>query len=116
LGEADVRGLNSEPVFKIILSLFRREKDLIFQDLQREIGPVLSRRLSQALLAKGCPATLEEVRDCVCALKTQAKENELKELQTRIARQEKEDGNGTMAVLLKAKQDLLMQILALRNP
>ncbi len=116
LGDADIRGLNSEPVFKIILGLFRKEKDLIFQDLQREIGPVLSRRLSQALLAKGCPATLEEARDCICALKTKAKENELKELQTQIARQEKEDGYGTMAVLLKEKQDLLRQILSLRNP
>ncbi len=116
LGDADIRGLNSEPVFKIILGLFRKEKDLIFQDLQREIGPVVSRRLSQALLAKGRPATLEEARDCICALKTKAKENELKELQTQIARQDKEDGLGTMAVLLKEKQDLLRQILALRNP
>jgi DNA primase len=116
LGEADVRGLNSEPVFKIISGLFRKEKDLIFQDLQREIGPVLSRRLSQALLAKGSPATLEEARDCVCALKTKAKEDELKDLQTRIARQEKEGVNGTLAGLLKEKQDLLRQILSLRNP
>jgi DNA primase len=116
LGDADVRGLNSEPVFKIIGGLFRKEKDLIFQDLQREIGPLLSRRLSQALLAKSRPATLEEARDCVCALKTKAKENELKDLQTRIARQEKEGGSGTIAVLLKEKQDLLRQILALRNP
>jgi DNA primase len=114
LGEADIKGLNSEPVFRIIRGLFRKEKDLIFQDLQREIGPALSRRLSQALLAKGRPATLEEARDCVCALKTQAKEGELKDLQARIARQEKE--GGTMSVLLKEKQDLLRQILALRNP
>jgi DNA primase len=114
LGEADIRGLNSEPVFRIILGLFRKEKDLIFQDLQREIGPALSRRLSQALLAKGRPATLEEARDCVCALKTQAKETELKDLQARIARQDKE--GGTMSALLKEKQDLLRQVLALRKP
>ena len=114
LGEADIRGLNSEPIFRIIQGLFRKEKDLIFQDLQREIGPALSRRLSQALLAKGRPATLEEARDCVCALKAQARECELRELQARIARQDKE--GGAMSVLLKEKQDLLRQILALRNP
>jgi DNA primase len=114
LGEADTKGLNSEPVFRIIRGLFRKEKDLIFQDLQREIGPALSRRLSQALLAKGRPATIEEARDCVCALKAQARECELRELQARIARQDKE--GGAMSVLLKEKQDLLRQILALRNP
>jgi DNA primase len=113
LAEADVRGLNSEPIFKIILGLFRKEKDLIFQDLQREIGPLLSRRLAQALLAKEKPATLEEARDCVCALKAQVKERELQALQGRIARREKE--GGATAGLLREKQDLLKQILALRN-
>jgi DNA primase len=116
LADEDLKGLKSEPVFRIIGGLFRKEKDLIFQDLQKEIGPSLSRRVGQALLAKSRPATIEEARDCLCALKSKAKENKLKAIQSEIASLEKRGEDGSIAVLLKEKQELLMQILALRNP
>jgi hypothetical protein len=115
LGEEDIQGLKSEPVFRIIFGLYRKDKNLIFHDLQKEIGPALSRRVGQALLAKGGPATAEEARDCICALKTKAKEMKLIGLQAEIARQEKRGEVASITALQRRKQDLLKEILALRN-
>jgi len=66
--DEDFEGLKSEPIFRIILDHYKKDKDLIFHELQKEIGPSLSRQLSQALLEKGNPPTIEEALDGLCAL------------------------------------------------
>jgi DNA primase len=112
--EDDFKGLKSEPIFRIINVSFRKDKDLIFHELQKEIDPSLSRHLSRALLEKDKPPTVEEALDCVYALRIIAKENELKTIQTEIARLEKTGDKEKVQSLLCRKQDLTKQILALR--
>jgi DNA primase len=112
--EEDVRGLKSEPIFTIILGWFRKDKDLHFHELQKEIGPSLSRYLTQAMLEKGQPPTIEEALDCLCALKIICKQNELKRIQAEIARLEKKGEKEKVQSLLYQRQDLTKQIMSLK--
>jgi hypothetical protein len=106
--------LKSEPVFRIIGDWFKKGKDLIFHELQKEIGPSLSRDLSEALVEKAGPPSAEEARDCLSALRISSKENELRQVQAEIAREEKSGDRKKVESLLFLKQDLVRQILALK--
>jgi DNA primase len=112
--EEDFRGLKSEPIFKIIMGSFRKDKDIHIHELQKEIGPFLSRFLSESRLEKGQPPTVEEAIDCLCALKIIGKQNELKKIQSEIARLEKKGEKDKVQSLLYQKQDLTKQIMALK--
>ena len=115
--DVDFKGLKSEPIFRIIriiLDHFKKDKDLIFHELQKEIGPSLSRQLSEALLEKWDPPTAEEALDCLCALQKSRKENGLKRIQAELAREEKNGNRDKVQALLFQKQDLIKQILALK--
>ena len=115
--DEDFKGLKSEPIFRIIriiLDHFKKNKDLIFHELQKEIDPSLSRQLSQALLEKGNPPTIEEALGCLCALQKSCKENELKRIQAELAREEKKGDRDKVQALLFQKQDLIKQIMALK--
>jgi hypothetical protein len=112
--DEDFKGLKSEPIFRIILDHFKKDNDLIFHELQKEIGPSLSWQLSQALLEKGNPPTAEEALDCLCALQKSCKENELKRIQAELAREEKKGDRDKVQALLFQKQDLIKQSLALK--
>jgi len=112
--DEDFEGLKSEPIFRIISDYFKKDKDLILHELQKEIGPSLSRQLSEALLEKGNPPTAEEALDCLCALQKSCKENELKRIQAELAREEKKGDRDKVQALLFQKQDLIKQIMALK--
>jgi len=112
--DEDFTGLKSEPVFRIILDWFRKDKELIFRDLQKEIGPSLSEHLSEALLEIGSPPTIEEALDCLCALQRTSKEGTLRTIQAELAREEKKGDNEKVQALLNQKQDLIKQIMALK--
>jgi DNA primase len=112
--EEDFRGLKSEPIFRIIMGSFRKDKDIHIHELQKEIGPSLSRFLSESRLEKGQPPTVEEAIDCLCALKIIGKQNELKKIQAEIARLEKKGEKDKVQSLLYQKQDLTKQIMALK--
>jgi DNA primase len=112
--EEDFRGLKSEPVFRIIMSSFRKDKDIHIHELQKEIGPSLSRFLSESRLEKGQPPTIEEAMDCLCALKIICNQNELKRIQAEIARLEKKGEKEKVQSLLYQKQDLTKQIMSLK--
>ena len=111
--ENDFEGLKSEPVFRIILDWFRKDKDFILHELQKEIGPTLAPSVIQALLEKGEPPTVEEAYDCLCALQISCKESELKRIQGEIGGHEKRGDNEKVESLLRRKQILIRQILAL---
>ena len=98
----------NEPISRIILAHSKKDKDLIFHELQKETGPSLSRQLSPSLLEKGNPPTIEKALDCLRALVKSRNENELK----RQARQEKNGDRDNVQALLFQKQDLIKQILA----
>lgn len=112
--DEDFGGLKSEPIFRIILDHFKKDNDLIFHELQKEIGPSLSRQLSLALTEKGNPPTIEEALGCLCALQKSCKESELKRIQAELAREEKKGDRDKVRALLFQKQDLTKQILALK--
>jgi DNA primase len=110
----DFKGLKSEPVFKIILDWFKKGKDVIFHELQKEIGPPLAGTVSRALADKGQPPTLEEAFDCLCALQVTCKESELKRIQAEIGELGKDGDLGTLETLLRRKQAITKQIMDLR--
>jgi len=112
--EDDFRGLQSEPIFTIILSWFRKDKEFILHDLQKEIGPSLSGPLSRALQERENSPTLAEALDCLCALRISSKENELRKIQAEIARLGKTGERDRIRSLLVQKQELTKQILALK--
>jgi len=112
--EDDFRGLKSEPVFRRILDSFKKGKDVVFHELQKEIGPALARAVSQALADKGQPPTAEEAFDCLCALQVSCKEAELRSLQAEIGGLEKNGDLGKVDDLLRRKQALVRQIMELR--
>lgn len=111
----DFLGLKSEPVFTKIVDLFRKEKDLVFPDLQKEIGPALYRRVHQALQEKSGPSCTDEARECLQALRIKVKENELKTLQREIVRLSKSGDIEAVSALQTRVQDLTKE-LTLRNP
>jgi len=112
--DEDFKGLKSEPVFRIILSRFKDEKDLNFHDLQKEIGPSLATPLSQALLEKGDPPTVEEALDCLCALRRTCNEVELRKVQAELVSEEKKGDQAKVQSLLSRKQDLTRQNMDLK--
>ncbi len=112
--EDDFEGLKSEPVFRIILDRFKKDKDFILHELQKEIGPALAPSVSQVLFEKGEPPTVEEAFDCLCALQVSCKESELKRIQAEIGGLEKKGENEKVESLLRRKQVLTRQIMDLR--
>lgn len=112
--EDDFEGLKSEPVFRIILDWFKKDKDFILHELQKEIGPALAPSVSQVLFEKGEPPTVEEAFDCLCALQVSCKESELKRIQAEIGGLEKKGENEKVESLLRRKQVLTRQIMDLR--
>jgi DNA primase len=114
LNEEDVRGLKSEPIFAIIFDLFKKDKDLILNEIQKAIGPELSRELSLALVEPGKPPNIEEALDCLCALRIACKEGEIRKIQTEIAREEKGGQRTKLTALMNRKQDLTRQVIALK--
>jgi DNA primase len=107
----DFEGLKSQLIFKIISDYFKKDKDFIFHDLQKDIGPSLTAHLSQALQEKGPPPTVEEALDCISALQRTSLENQMKRVQAEITRLEKNGEREKLRALLFRKQDLIKQIL-----
>jgi len=114
IGEGDLQGLKSEPIFRIIFDSFRKDQNLIIHEIQKEIGPSLSRQLSKAMVERGAPPSVEEALDCLCALQISCKETALRKVQVEIAREERNGDRAKVEALLGLKQDLTKQILALR--
>ena len=114
IGEGDLQGLKSEPIFRIIFDSFRKDQNLIIHEIQKEIGPSLSQQLSKAMVERGAPPSVEEALDCLCALQISCKETALRKVQVEIAREERNGDRAKVEALLGLKQDLTKQILALR--
>jgi len=114
LNEEDTRGLKSEPIFAIIFDLFKKDKDLILNEIQKAIGPGLSRELSLALVEPGKAPSLEEALDCLCALRIAGKEYEIRKIQAEIAREEQGGQRTKLTALMNRKQDLTRQVIALK--
>jgi DNA primase len=114
MSEDDIRGLKSEPIFAIIFDLFKKDKDLILNEIQKAVGPGLSRELSLALVEPGKTPSIEEALDCLCALRIACKEYEIRKIQTEIVREEKGGQQTKLTALMNRKQDLTRQVIALK--
>ncbi len=114
LNEEDVAGLKSGPIFAIILGLFAKNQDVNLSEMQKNIGPVLARELSQTLLEKRGTPSLEEALDCLCALRIAGKEAEIRRIQAEIAREEKSGERTKLDALMSRKLELTRQVMALK--
>ncbi len=111
--EGDFRGLRSEPVFGFIRNCFRNGVDWNFADLKDTIDARVLDGLSQALQERPGAASVEHARDCLKALRKVAFQNQLKEIQSEIARSQKSGDREKLVALVYQKQDITKQLLAL---
>ena len=111
--EEDLKGIKSEPIFKIIIQRFKDNKSCAFPELCEELGAPLSSYLSKMLFEKTRAATVEEGLDCLSSLRKISLQNRLKELQAEISRLEKKGEKDKLAALLYLKQDITKQIISL---
>lgn len=111
--EEDFQGLNSEPIFRALSDSFKNGKELDFYELKETIDPLLLSSLSEILLEKGQPATLEEALDCLFTLRKFSLENRSKKLKAEITRLEKMGEKEKLRSLLSQRLELAKQILQL---
>jgi DNA primase len=111
--EGDFRGLRSEPVFGFIRNCFRNGVDWNFADLKDAVDARVLDSLSQALQERPGAASVEHARDCLKALRKVAFQNQLKEIQSEIARSQKSGDREKLVALVYQKQDITKQLLAL---
>jgi DNA primase len=114
MNEEDVAGLKSGPIFAIMLGLFEKNQDFNLSEMQKNIGPELSREFSQTLLEKGEIPSLEEALDCLCALRIAYKESEIRRVQAEIAREEKSGERTKLDALMNRKMELTRQVMDLK--
>jgi DNA primase len=111
--EGDFRGLRSESVFGFIKSRFRHGLDWNFSDLKESVDPPILDCLSRALQERPGEASAKEAKECLHTLRKVAFQNQLKEIQTEIAKSEKSGDREKLVALVYQKQDITKQILAL---
>lgn len=102
--EDDYSDLTAAGVFKFFRDSFEGKKEFSFQDLQQAVGPKLSSLVSRLLLEKTPPATAEEVRDCLDALRKFSLQKRQKDLQQEIGRTEKSGNKTGLPSLLRQQQ------------
>lgn len=107
----EFKGLKGEPVFGIIQDRLRSGQDLIIHEMQKELGPSLSRQVGRALMEKCRPASLEEGLDCLDALRRMVREAEVKRIQEDIKAAEKAGDTRRVAELLQSKQDRTRELV-----
>lgn len=115
LQEDELAGLKSGPIFAIMLRLFEKNQDFILSEIQKGVAPELARELSLALLEKGEAPSKDEAIDCLCALRMAAKESEIRRIQGEIAREEASGRTEDLAALMRRKQELTRQVIALKS-
>ncbi len=111
--EGDFRGLKSEPALAYILDQSRKGRKLVLAELLQAVGQPLAGHLSRLVLEGDAEATEEEALDCLASLRRASLENELRGLQKEIVRCERNGQKDRLKQLLRQKQNLTREILAL---
>jgi len=111
--EGDFRGLRSESVFGFIRNCFRNGVDWSFSDLKDSVDAPVLDCLSRALQERPGEASAKEAKECLHSLRKIAFQNQLKEIQTEIARSQKSGDREKLVALVYQKQDITKQLLAL---
>jgi len=108
-------GLKSEPAFRTIIQSVRDEKDWDLLQLKNALSPEIFSQLTQILLEKSEPGTLEEGRECLCEIRKIFLHKKLKEIQIDIVQSEKQNDRERLLALLYEKQSITKQILSLNG-
>ena len=112
-GEEIFQGLQSEPIFQYILDCFKRDQEWNFHELQGKVPAAILSQLAKALFEKSSVASIEEAQECLKSLRKVHLQNQLKDLQQKIAGSEKRGEKEELLALLYQKQDITKQILAM---
>ena len=112
-GEEIFQGLQSEPIFQYILDCFKHDQEWNFHELQGKVPAAILSQLAKALFEKSSVASIEEAQECLKSLRKVHLQNQLKDLQQKIAGSEKRGEKEELLALLYQKQDITKQILAM---
>ncbi|MFP4083019.1 MAG: DNA primase [Candidatus Aminicenantes bacterium] len=113
--QEDFQGLSSEPIITALMECHSKGKEVNLHEFREKIAPSLRSCLTEILLEKGQPATVEEAMDCVHAIRQVSLENRSKKLQAEIKRLEKEGNRDELHALLSQIQEIKKQLLDYRN-
>jgi len=106
-------GLASEPIFTVLAEFFQKGKTPDFGSLRENLNPELLSLLSRILMEGETGASCEEAQDCLQSIKKLAIDKKLVELGPLIADLEKKGENEALGVLLKKKQAMTEERIAL---
>jgi len=112
-GEEIFQGLQSEPIFQYILDCFKHDQEWNFHELQGKVPAAILSQLAKALFEKSSVASIEEAQECLKSLRKVHLQNQLKDLQQKIAGSEKRGEKEELLALLYQKQDITKQILSM---
>lgn len=115
--EEYLQDLRSKPIFLALAECFKNNKKPSLHELNQKIAPPLLSLLSEALLEKEQPPTLEEAFECINALKQFSLENHSKKLKAEIIKSERDGDQDKLRSLLSQRQEIIKQLslLSQRN-
>lgn len=102
----DYQHLRSEPVFSLLKKAFSQKKAPLIHEIRQKITPDLFSDLAEILLEKFPALSLEEVKDCLNALKEVSLERTTRELKIQISQLERMGKNDELAELVKKLQEI----------
>lgn len=111
--EEDFKGLQSEPIFEVLVHSFKEHRVISEHELNQKIEPRLRSSLSKVRLEKKDAPSVEEALDCLYSLRKISLQNKTKKIQEEIIRLEKTGDREKLSHLLQEKHDLTKQILSL---
>ena len=106
-------GLASEPIIAVWADFLKKGKQPDFHGLLESLDPELRGLLSRILMEGETGASCEEAQDCLQSIKKLAIDKKLNELGPLIADLEKKGENEALGVLLKKKQAMTEERIAL---
>lgn len=89
--EEDYKGLKSEPIFQIFSEFFKKGQSASHSkiyELKEKIDPSLFRALTEILVEETHPPSLQEAKDCLCALRQVVLPRLIKKLQIELKSKE----------------------------
>ncbi len=102
----DYQGLTSEPIFTLFAGYFKMRKKPDFHEFKQKIEAPLFSSLSQALLETTPSPSLEEMQDCLSALRQYSLSQQLKRLKSQIVNMKKKGEQEKIAPLLNKIMDI----------
>ena len=113
--EEDIRGLPSEPVFKLVQEFHRAGKDWIYAEFRPRIEASLAAALDQALLKEEQAPTVEQALDCLYTLREMQLAREEKAVCAKIKACERSGDKDRLTSLNLRRHEISNERIALRT-